>query len=269
MPTHRSRRTFLRQTGALLALAWAARAPARLAFARESPPLIAIDPGHGGRYIGAVLRGPGGVALLEKEVNLDVALRLAELLEQAGLQAVLTRDHDAEVAAVGEDVNEDGRVSEDDDLQARVDVANQAGAALCFSIHHNGAESSAVRGTATFYCQHHPRGAEAQELAQRLQVQFLEALDQLGYAPRDLGARDDAGLNKPYGHLFLAGPKTPRVARPSGMPTVVGEPLFVTNPTEGALLQQDDTRQALAEAYCRAALLFLQARGNGVLSPEC
>ncbi len=251
-----SRRQFLWQAGAALALTHVVRALPAVAQ-EATPTVVAIDPGHGGRYAGAVLHGPGGILLAEKEINLDIALRLADLLRQAGLQPVLTRDVDGEVNPNRDDLNANGRADEDDDLQARVDVANEAGAALFWSIHHNGLAASEVRGTSSFFCQHHSRGDEAQALCQLLQAHLLDALTQLGYSPRDLGARDDAGLNKPYGHLFLAGPATPRVLRPSAMPTVVGEALFVTNPLEGELLARDDTRQALAQAYFQATLQFL------------
>lgn len=253
-----SRRDFLRRAGAALAQAQAPSLglPIRLAWSSD-PPVVAIDPGHGGRYTGAVLRGPRGVSLVESEANLDVALRLAALLEQAGLTPVLTRAEDTEVASGWDDFNEDGRLSEDDDLQARVDLANAAGARLFFSIHHNGGPAS-MRGTSAFYCRDHPLSDEAAVLAEMLQQHFLWVLAALGYHARDLGALDDAMLRKPYGHLFLAGPATPRVARPSLMPTVVGEALFVTNPVEGELLRHEDVRQALAGAYLQAALQFLR-----------
>jgi N-acetylmuramoyl-L-alanine amidase len=245
-----SRRRFLVASAALAAAGLLPR-PAR----GQAAPVVAIDPGHGGIYNGSSWSGGRGL-MLEKHLALDVALRLAELLNTAGLGTVLTRDTDGVVNVAHEDLNEDGRLTEDDDLQARVDVANAAEAALMLSVHFNGGPPLA-RGTSTFYCLDHPRGKEARLLAGLLQAEFLEGLFRVGYVARDLGAMDDVMLNKPYGHLFLAGPRTPRVARPSAMPTVVGEPLFLSNPAEAELVRREDTRQALAEAYCRATLLFL------------
>lgn len=251
-----SRRRFLGGLAAAAAAQAIGPAVAGAASRSRAAPVVAIDPGHGGRYNGSSWSGAGW-RMLEKDLTLDIASRLAGLLREAGIQAVLTREADTEVNLALADLNEDGRVTEDDDLQARVDVANEAGAALCLSVHLNGGPPAA-RGTATFYCRHHPRGDEARALAELVQAEVLAALEQVGYRALDLGALDDAMLNKPYGHLFLAGPLTPRVARASAMPTVVCEPLFLSNPMEASLLRSEETRQALAEAYCRASLSFLQ-----------
>ena len=62
----------------------------------------------------------------------------------------------------------------------------------------------------------------------------------LGYPTVDRGANDDLKIVKPYGHLFLLR---------GDLPSVCGEPLFLTNPTEGALMLQEDTRQAVARGY--------------------
>lgn len=222
-------------------------------------PVIAIDPGHGGREPGAVHRNAAGrVDLVEKDVNLSIALRLQTLLEEAGYSTVLTRSEDAEVNAPRLDRNGDGRIDTDDDLQARVDVANEAGAVLLFSIHNNGSVDPRMRGTSTYYSIAHPRGAEANRLAALLQEALLFQLHAAGYdQPVNLGFHDDARLGKPYGHLFLVGPQTPRVARVSEMPGVVGESLFMTSDREAALLQDPAILDAIAQAYFDAAASFL------------
>ncbi len=84
--------------------------------------IICIDPGHGGRWAGAAAHG-----LREAEVNLDVALRLVPLLEEAGAEVVLTR--------TGEYAVDNASLRED--LEARVTLANEAGADAFVSIHHN------------------------------------------------------------------------------------------------------------------------------------
>lgn len=87
---------------------------------------IVIDPGHGGRYDGAL--GPTG--LREADVNLGVALNLWGLLSDAGAEVTLTRSSDRTVAAA-----EDSSLR--DDLLGRSAIANEAGADLFISIHHN------------------------------------------------------------------------------------------------------------------------------------
>src|SRR5687768_1546658 len=104
--------------------------------------VIAIDPGHGGREPGAVYRGAGGrVEVIEKEVNLWISLFLADALREMGFTPILTRSTDTEVNVPRTDRNGDGRIDNDDDLQARVDVANDHGASLLISVHNNGATS--------------------------------------------------------------------------------------------------------------------------------
>lgn len=97
---------------------------------------IVIDPGHGGNDPGAT-----GNGLIEKELNLDVALRLRDLLEAdtgdpnggGSWQVVMTRTSDVDVS-----------------LQARVDIANSWPADRFVSIHHNAFSSPAANGTETY-----------------------------------------------------------------------------------------------------------------------
>ncbi len=217
------------------------------------PFVVAIDPGHGGPEVGAA-NATYGIA--EKHVNLDIGLRLAALLEANGYQVVMTRTTDSAVNVNGEDLNGSGAITVDDDLQARVDVANAAGADVFISIHNNGGPSS-MRGTAVYYCADHPQGARAAHLADLLQQSFLTHLAAIGHDPIDTGASDDANLGKPYGHLFVVGVQTPRIARELAMPGVLGESLFVSNNLEASLLARDDVLQELALAYYDAITSFL------------
>ena len=98
--------------------AFAARAgwphpSARAGSRAGTPPVVVIDPGHGGRDPGAVVAG-----VQEKAITLAVALQLAEALRVQGVSVVLTREDDRFVA-----------------LDARVAVARSAGAALLLSLH--------------------------------------------------------------------------------------------------------------------------------------
>lgn len=88
------------------------------------PKTICIDPGHGGYDPGAVANG-----LLEKDLNLAVALGLKTLLEHAGIFVIMTRTTD--VCPAGDTTNLTK------DLQARCDIANQANVDLFLSIHTN------------------------------------------------------------------------------------------------------------------------------------
>jgi N-acetylmuramoyl-L-alanine amidase len=91
-----------------------------------------IDPGHGGKDPGAIGIG----SLREKDVILPISKRIAAILQQNGVQAVLTRDSDYFVS-----------------LQGRVDLADRANADLFVSIHANAISMSRpdVNGLETYY----------------------------------------------------------------------------------------------------------------------
>ncbi len=106
------------------------RPPAR-PLARKGRLVVIVDPGHGGKDPGAI--GIGG--LQEKNIILPISKRIAQLLEEKGIQAVLTRDSDYFV-----------------DLQPRVDIAERANADLFVSIHANSLPTRPdVSGLETYY----------------------------------------------------------------------------------------------------------------------
>ena len=88
--------------------------------------VIVIDPGHGGKYRGAI----GKTGLKESEVNLGVALHLWGLLYSAGAKPVMTRTADTKVVSPHYK-----RLS--DDLLARSRMSNYLNPDLFISIHHN------------------------------------------------------------------------------------------------------------------------------------
>lgn len=92
---------------------------------------VVIDPGHGGPKPGTI----GKSGLMEKTVNLDIALALRKLLrEKAGLDAILTRESDVDVP-----------------LEDRTVIANQKRADLFVSIHSNAHRDRKRGGVETFY----------------------------------------------------------------------------------------------------------------------
>jgi N-acetylmuramoyl-L-alanine amidase len=94
--------------------------------------VVVIDAGHGGRDPGAV--GIGGIR--EKDIVLDISFQVARLLEQQGVQAVMTRTDDSEI-----------------DLEPRVSLASRVNATLFVSIHANAINMSRpdVNGIETYY----------------------------------------------------------------------------------------------------------------------
>src|SRR5699024_6183056 len=105
--------------------------------------------GHGGIDPGAVTDG-----LYEKEVTLQTALTVKERLEAAGVNVILTRDDDSDVALA--------------DIPY---TANQANADLLISFHYDAIESTGASGTTAYYY-----GDDSIPVAQEIQAQLMEQL---------------------------------------------------------------------------------------------
>lgn len=210
---------------------------------------VVLDPGHGGAEVGAVFAA-GGQTLAEKDVNLSIALRLKVRLENAGYRVVLTRDSDRSANDPPVDRTGDGRVNSRDDLQARVDIANEARADVFISLHNNGSASPDESGTEVWYCKERTFGEENFALASELQSAILDRLQAVGYTSRDRGVKDDSSFRiyrgQPYNIFVLGAPRPPSHPRATEMPGALVESLFVSNPVEARLLQRDDVLDAIA-----------------------
>lgn len=223
--------------------------------AKAAPLHVTLDPGHGGPEVGASFRFADGLVLQEKALTLRVALRLRDLLEQAGYSVTLTRSTDAPVNLDQRDLNGDGRVGLADDLQARVDRANRASSDIFVSIHFNGASDPSVRGTYTFWNPRRPFADRSQRLAELVQAGLVSALRRAGHPTLAHGARTDASVLGGDA-FFLLGPRSSIVARPSQMPAIIGEPLFLTNPQDAAALRDERVVEAVARGYFEGIQAF-------------
>lgn len=224
------------------------RLPSGTAAGARTPVRVVVDAGHHEREVGAAHTFPDGVVLREDALNLRVALRLKDLLQEAGYQVTLTRSSAARVNVDNRDLNDDGTVSLVDDLQARVDVANRVGADLFVSVHFNGHDDPSDRGTYTFWNPNRPFADQSGALAERVQEGLVRALKQAGYDTVDHGARTDASVLGDEAY-FLLGPKSQVMARPSQMPGIIGEALFLTNPHDANALRNDRVVDAVARGY--------------------
>ena len=243
-------------------------------------PTVVIDPGHGGDDSGAALFG-----VVERDSNLDLALRVEAILDANGVRAVLTR-RDAG-RAVDEDAPAGGFRSNRADLQARVDLANAEGAAAYVSIHSNGSINEFESGVEVWYDPNRPFSDENVRLATLLQNHIVAELSGNGYAPFDRGIKNDScwRFSERTGScfpLFVLGPareilradilrfgrdpadfgfgpeEEVRQFRATQMPAALVEALFISNPTEAALLQDETARDAIARGIAEAVLAFLR-----------
>jgi N-acetylmuramoyl-L-alanine amidase len=213
---------------------------------------IVIDAGHGGHDPGAQ-----GNGVVEKDLVLDVALRLKKLLQtQPGIQVVLTRDTDEFIP-----------------LEERTAIANRAGADLFLSIHANASRRKEARGLETYFLNfatnpeaeavaarenasssqsmgHLPeilkaialnaKLAESRELATMVQTSMVRRMKTQNSAVKDLGVKQ-----APF--VVLIGAE---------MPSVLAEISFVTNKSEASALKQGATKQRIAQSLFDAIVKY-------------
>ncbi|GAC1305155.1 MAG: hypothetical protein NVSMB21_06520 [Vulcanimicrobiaceae bacterium] len=171
--------------------------------------LVVIDPGHGGSDAGAARNG-----LTEKDLNLDLSKRLRGLLVARGWQVKLTRENDVDVFAPNDSAH--------DELQARCDVANAAGARLFVSMHTNSFTSSSLNGTTTYYYTPASYG-----LAQAVHARFAATLP----------TKDD-GIRKENFYVI----------HHASMPSILIETAFLSNAGDAQFLRSPDFMQKVATA---------------------
>lgn len=190
----------------------------RSSYVPTNPRLIVIDPGHGGSDRGTV---HGGVS--EADLTLDMAKRLRDILVARGWQVKLTHESDVDVYAPND--------SPHDELQARVDVANNAGARLFVSIHVNAFINSGPYGT-TYYISKPDDSPLASAMETHLESD---------------GTKDD-GIVK--SHLY--------VTYHTKMPAVLVETAFLSNPNDYTLLTSAAWRQKVAQGLADAIAQYAQ-----------
>ncbi|MBI3979322.1 MAG: N-acetylmuramoyl-L-alanine amidase [Chloroflexi bacterium] len=228
--------------------------------------VVVIDPGHGGPEVGAAGAGVG-----EKNVNLTIALKLRGLLEEDGLQVVLTRDGDRRAF---EGPPPEGYSATRLDLQTRIDIANEAQGDAFVSIHNNGSGDSGQVGTEVWYDGKRPWADFNRALAEQVLPALVEAIRGVGYPVVNRGLKEDSAFRTFRGRQFpifvLGPPRTGTMTtRATQMPAILGETLFLSNAAEAQLLTRDDVLAAIAEGYREGLRRYFTLVDEGALAiPE-
>jgi N-acetylmuramoyl-L-alanine amidase len=209
---------------------------------------VVIDPGHGGHDEGT--QGPKG--LLEKDLVLDVALRVGKLIEdRMGAEVIYTRSDDTFVP-----------------LEGRTALANDKKADLFLSIHANSSPTQHVTGVETYYL-NFTDSKDALDVASRENASSQKSVFELRDLIERISAHDKAEESRDFASriqtaLFAFSLKTFPAEKNRGvrkapfvvliganMPSVLAEIGFLSNPREEALLKKPDYRQKLAESLYR------------------
>lgn len=180
--------------------------------------VIVVDPGHGGIDPGS--KGSNGV--IEKEVALEVARKLATILGQAGAMVLMTRETDIDLSEPdgGELISRKRQ-----DLSKRVALANNHKADSFISIHVNSYKSGrGVHGAQTFY---QPGSEEGGSLAKSIQSEMVRLLKNTDRKAKDVDYYTTRNAN---------------------MPAVIVEIGFISNPKEEKLMCDTDYQAKLAYA---------------------
>ena len=131
---------------------------------KENKLVVVIDPGHGGNDPGKVSKD----GVLEKDINLEIALLLKEELEKMGVTVIMTRDTDICLAADG------ATNKKSSDMKKRAEIINDINPTCMISIHQNSFSDPSVSGAQVFY---NGTSDESKELAQIIQNEFVKSVD--------------------------------------------------------------------------------------------
>jgi N-acetylmuramoyl-L-alanine amidase len=216
---------------------------------------IVIDAGHGGHDSGTL--GAGGIE--EKDVVLDVALRLGKLLhDRLGAEIVYTRADDTFIP-----------------LETRTAIANKAQADLFISIHANSSTDESARGVEVYYL-NFTSDPEAMKVASRENAVSTESVHELSDLVKKIALKDKideskelasdvdaslyAGLRKGNPEMRNRGvKKAPFVVLiGANMPSILAEISFVTNPDDAAKLETAAYRERVAESLYKGIARYAE-----------
>ncbi len=187
---------------------------------------VVIDPGHGGSESGAV-----SGSLQEKNLNLVISDLVIDKFEELGISAQITRTGDYRLP-----------------IQTRADIASALAPDVFISVHHNGGavRRSSIPGTEIFYSEVRP---ESQRLAAILYEEMVAAASQFDadwVSTVNQGASvrlNDSGLDLFGIHRF-----SPEID------SVITEFMYLSNPSEAALLRRADVQEAQAQSIVDGVL---------------
>ena len=225
---------------------------------------IVIDPGHGGHDTGTI--GPTG--LMEKDLCLDVALRLGKIIQQRlpGAEIVYTRSDDTFIP-----------------LEERTNIANQAKADLFISIHANSSHDGAARGVETYYL-NLKGSADAMEVAARENASSDEGVHDLEDMVKKIAQNEKIDESKEFAEdiqdsLAKRIQKASKAEKNRGvrkapfvvligadMPSILTEISFLSNPADEKLLKQPEYRQRVAEGLYQGVAEYLQSMNSVTLN---
>lgn len=217
--------------GVIVGCIWIAQVGSKtVTVIAESEPMlnrtcVIIDAGHGGEDGGAT----SCTGVLESQINLEIAIRLNDLLHLLGYDTVMIRTTDTAIYTEGHTLSAK-KVS---DLKNRVKIVNETPNALLISIHQNTFPDGKYSGAQVF-C---GKDSGSQKLAKQLQTTFIEAINP--------GSKRQV---KPSDGIYLMQNIT--------KPGVLIECGFISNVQEEAMLREKDYQQKIVCVIASCVSLY-------------
>jgi len=192
---------------------------------------IVIDPGHGG-----IDGGSSNAGLLEKTVNLQISLRLGNILKDKGINVVMTRDSD--VSLESKSSLNSSRYNKD--LHARKTIIDSNNSTAFVSVHMDSYKDSSARGVRIFY---HSTSEESKRLAQSI----CDKINKIVFNDF-LNTTNVKAQISPGNYYLLRSSKTPGVIVETG---------FITNSTDNKLIRTPDYQHIMAKAIAEGVQDYL------------
>lgn len=192
--------------------------------------VVLIDPGHGGV-------DPGKISVTgtnEKEINLQIALLLRDILEKDGFEVVMTRETDE---GLYEESDQNKKVA---DMKARCLLAEQSHADILVSVHQNSYQEEEVHGAQVFY---YSKSKTGEQLATSVQNAFKEIAD-------------------PDNTRMAKGNDSYYILLNVECPAIIAECGFLSNYEEAELLEEENYQKKVAEAIAKGIMDFQEAENN-------
>ncbi|MHB8125043.1 MAG: N-acetylmuramoyl-L-alanine amidase family protein [Desulfitobacteriaceae bacterium] len=191
--------------------------------------VVMIDAGHGGYDPGAIT----SQGIYEKKINLQIALKVRDLLEPSGVTTLLTRDEDEDYVPDGVK----GKITKKQiDLNYRIAKAVEARADIFVSIHVNSNEAARNSGAETFY---HFSSEEGKTLAVSIQQELVKI----------------SGMNR-----RVAKPGDFYIIKNTSMPAIIVEVGYLSNVAERKKLQQSWYQEQVARGIAKGIANYFENR---------
>lgn len=188
--------------------------------------VIIVDAGHGGMDGGAI----GKTGTIEKGINLDIAKKLKAYIEQHGDTCIMIREVDEGLYSEYGTI----RNKKNEDLRNRKQIISQNKATAFISIHLNSFPQSKYSGAQVFYPK---RDKESERMAKLTQDELRNTLN-----------KDNNRVEKPSDTYYIL--------KGNGIPSILVECGFLSNPTEEALLRDEKYQNKIAWAIYRGMMRY-------------